>query len=178
VTERTGLSDIVFKTMPAAYVAAKQTYLTKDDANEINKFAWMTQKHNELLKLSPQEAVVRFTRLDPSIQEAMKQLFETNYGDISQEPSKLFTKIKSGLARPTGGLFEGLRDYTETVISNPFRQADAALRQTGDNWDDTYNGEAYFDRERAASVEDYYGSTVSKISKMLAAGKRPGEILT
>jgi hypothetical protein len=177
VTERTGLSDIVFKTMPAAYVAAKQTYLTKDDANEINKFAWMTQKHNELLKLSPQEAVVRFTRLDPSIQEAMKQLFETNYGDISQEPSKLFTKIKSGLARPTGGLFEGLRDYTETVISNPFRQADAALRQTGDNWDDTYNGEAYFDRERAASVEDYYGSTVSKIAKLLASGKRPGEIL-
>lgn len=177
MVDRTGLNDLVFETMPSAYVAAKQTYLTKDDANQINQFAWYTKKHNDLLKLSGADAADQFKRLHPEIQKAMGQLFETDYGTKSEEDSKFFTKIKEVVTRPVGGLFEGLRDYTETVISNPFRQADAALRQTGDSWDETYNGEAYFDEERASKVENFYGPVVSKIAKLLASGKRPGEIL-
>lgn len=163
--------------MPSAYVAAKQAYLTKEDADQINQFAWYTKKHNDLLKLSGADAADQFSRLDPAIQQAMSQLFETDYGTKSGENEGFFSKIKEAVTRPVGALFEGLRDYSETVISNPFRQADAAIRQTGDSWDETYNGEAYFDRERAAAVEQFYGPTVSKIAKLIASGKRPGEIL-
>ncbi len=177
MTDSTGLSDIVFRTMPSAYVAAKQTYLTAEDANQINNFAWMTNKHNDLLKLSKPDAVDQFNRLNPQIQKAMKELFDTNYGIEEEKDSKFFSKVKKVVTAPVGGLFEGLRDYTETVISNPFRQADAAIRETGDSWDDTYNGEAYFDRERAAKVEDFYGPVVSKIAKLISSGKRPGEVL-
>ena len=177
MTEGSKLSSIVFDSMPSTYVAAKQSYLTKEDANEINKFAWFTKKHNDLLKLSPGDAVNQFTRLDPTIQAAMSELFDTDYGAGKEQNSTFLNTVKNIVTRPVGALFEGLRDYTETVISNPFRQADAAVRQTGDSWDETYNGEAYFDSERAAKVENFYGPTVSKISKMLAAGKRPGEIL-
>jgi hypothetical protein len=177
VTEGSKLSSIVFDAMPSTYVAAKQSYLTKEDANEINKFAWFTKKHNDLLKLSPGDAVNQFTRLDPAIQTALSELFDTDYGAGKEQNSTFLNTIKNAVTRPVGALFEGLRDYTETVISNPFRQVDAAVRQTGDSWDETYNGEAYFDSERSAKVENFYGSTVSKISKMLAAGKRPGEIL-
>jgi len=177
VAEGSKLSSIVFDTMPSAYVAAKQTYLTKEDANEINKFAWFAKKHNDLLKLNPKDASDQFTRLHPDIQTAMNELFDTNYAEGKEQNSTFLNTVGKIVTRPVGALFEGLRDYTETVISNPFRQADAALRQTGDSWDETYNGEAYFDRERAAKIENFYGATVGKISRMIAAGKRPGEIL-
>ena len=177
MADRTGLSDLVFQTMPSAYVAAKQTYLTTEDADQINQFAWYAKKHNDLLKLSGADATDQFKRLHPDIQTAMNQLFETDYAAKGDGNPGFFSKIKEVVTRPVGALFEGLRDYSETVISNPFRQADAAVRQTGDSWDETYNGEAYFDAERASAVENFYGPTVGKIAKLVASGKRPGEIL-
>jgi len=176
MTERSKLSSIVFEAMPSTYIAASQTYLPQESADEINKFAWFTKKHNDLQKLNAKQANIQFQALDPRIQSAMSELFDTNYSD-AKEPSTFFNTIKNFAFRPVGGLFEGLRDYTETVISNPFRQADAAVRETGANWDETYNGEAYFDQERAAAVDNFYGPVVGKVAKLIASGKRPGEVL-
>lgn len=176
MTERSKLSSIVFEAMPSTYVAASQTYLSQESADEINKFAWFTKKHNDLQKLTAQQANMQFNALDTRVQAAMSELFDTDYAD-AKEPSKFFSKVKDFAVRPVGGLFEGLRDYTETVISNPFRQADAAVRETGASWDETYNGEAYFDAARAAKVDNFYGPVVGKVAKLIASGKRPGEVL-
>ena len=178
MTDKQGLNSITWSTLPGTYVAAKQSYLSEQDANEVNAFAWYAKKHQQLIKMRSDEARDAFNNLESQHQDALRQLFdETDYGADEKQENSLFKKITKVVTSPVGAAFDFALDYTETVISNPFRVADQAVRGEGFNWDDSYDGNKYFNKERTDKIKLHYGNAVAKIAKMSASGKTPGQIL-
>jgi hypothetical protein len=178
VTDKQGLNSITWSTLPGTYVAAKQSYLSEEDARQVNAFAWYAKKHQELVKMRPDDARNAFGKLEQIHKDSLRQLFDdTDYGAEDKKENSFFKKISKVITSPVGAVFDFALDYTETVISNPFRQADAVVRGEGFNWDDRYDGNAYFDQERSDKIQRHYGNSVAKIAKQASAGRTPGEIL-
>lgn len=169
-----GLNSIVWKTLPNSYIAAKQSYLTKQEANQINGFAWYANLHRTLVNMDPDKAQQSFSALEKEHQEYLKNAFGVDYGakvNVKQgwAPYEIFTN-------PIGSLFKGAYAYSN-LLSASFRFADAKMRNTGMSWDEIYNGEAYFNEEAARPIDDYYGTGVAKIARLAATGKTPGDIM-
>lgn len=169
-----GLNDIVWKTLPNSYVAAKQSYLTRNEANQVNELAWFANKHRQLVNMDPDSAQKTFAALEAEHRQFLTELFNVDYGaqvedKRSWQPYEIFTN-------PIGTLFTGAQKYSN-LLSVGFRYADSKVRNTGATWDEVYNGEAYFNEEIAREVDDFYGPEVSKIARLAATLKSPGEIL-
>ena len=178
MTDKQGLNSITWSTLPGSYVAAKQSYLSEQDANDVNAFAWYAKKHQQLIKMRPDEARDAYNNLEDQHKDALRQLFdETDYGKEDKVENSLFKKIGKIITSPVGAAFDFALDYTESVISNPFRQADAVVRGDGFNWDDRYDGDKYFDTERSDRIKAHYGNSVAKIARQASSGKTPGQIL-
>jgi hypothetical protein len=172
------LSDIVWERHPSLYAAAQQTYLTNDDATNINKYAWLVKKHDELTELPIRQRTKAFNSLEGDVQNLLKYYFETDYS-VEEKPEsalgKIFGQIKSGITslNPIKGAFAAAEGYSRGLGSAYIQAAE----QGKYSWSEAFDGERIFDEEEEAKMRSILSPEVFNIAKRSAMGDSPGEIL-
>jgi hypothetical protein len=171
------LSDIVWERHPSLYAAAQATYVTKDDAENINTFAWLVKKHDELSELPVNKRAKSFNALDDEIQTLLKEYFETDYAVEEQPQSalgKIFKTIRELPLNPIKGAFTAADSYSRS-LGGAYIQS----RERGKySWDEAFNGERIFDDVEEARLKSILPREVFKIAKLSAMGESPGKILS
>lgn len=173
------LSDIVWERHPNLYVAAQSTYVDSDDAQNINKYAWLARKHDELIEMPLKDRSKAFNSLQDDVQTLLKSYFETDY-NFDDAPQSTFGKI-----------IDSMKSAVSTLnpIRFAFTAADAYGRALGANyikstewdkydWSQAFDGEKIFDGEEDARLRALLPEEVYKISKLAAMGESPGQILS
>lgn len=176
------LSDIVWTRHPNLYAAAQSTYLTTDDADNINKYAWLVKKHDELIELPTRQRAKAFNALDSGIQELLKNYFETDYA-AEENPDtalgKAWNWIKSLPLNPIKGVFTAADAYSRGIGANYTALTARAFESGGKrySWSEAYDGERLFDEEEEFKIQSILSPEVFNIARRSAMGDSPGEIL-
>ena len=172
------LSDIVWERHPSLYAAAQQSYITNDDAENINKYAWLVKKHDELTELPVRQRTKAFNALEGDIQNLLKYYFETDYS-VEEKPEsaigKIWGSIKSGITslNPIKGAFAAAEGYSRGIGAGYIQMAESGKY----SWSEAFDGERIFDEEEEAKMKSILSPEVFNIAKRSAMGDSPGEIL-
>jgi hypothetical protein len=172
------LSDIVWERHPSLYAAAQATYINKDDAENINKFAWLVKKHDELSELPVNKRAKSFNALDGEIQTLLKSYFETDY-NVEEKPQsalgKIFGNIKEGITslNPIKGAFAAAEGYSRGLGAGYIQATESGKY----SWSEAFDGERIFDDVEEARLKSILSPEVFKIARRSAMGESPGEIL-
>jgi hypothetical protein len=170
------LSNIVWERHPSLYAAAQATYVTKDDAENINKFAWLVKKHDELSELPVNKRAKSFNSLDGEIQTLLKEYFETDY-NVEEKPqsalSKIFKNIRELPLNPIKGAFTAADSYSRALGGAYIQGAERGKY----SWDEAFNGERIFDDVEEARLKSILPREIFKIARLSAMGESPGKIL-
>ena len=78
---------------------------------------------------------------------------------------------------PGGGMFPAGIQIVPPARDNKKTQQSFEAFLTDDQWNTTFNGEQYFDKQKEAEVVSKYSPAVSKVAKLWAMGKAPQEIM-
>lgn len=172
------LSDIVWERHPSLYAAAQQTYITSDDAENINKYAWLVKKHDELTELPVNKRAKAFNNLETDVQDLLKYYFETDY-NVEDKPEtalgKIFGRIKEGVTslNPIKGVFAAAEGYSRGLGAGYIQ----ATERGKYSWSEAFDGERIFDDVEEARLKSILSPEVFKIARKSAMGESPGEIL-
>lgn len=179
------LKPIVAEVLPNIYSAANRANLMPEEQAQIEQMSYAVKKNKELSQLSDEGARAEYDRLDPNIQEGLKQFFgKANYMQKPPDFSdRLFGVLKSGgkfAASPLIGLFKIAGAYNR-AINTPY----LAIRQAAQGesifdfqvWKDGWNGHDLYDNGALQEATDRFGKEKIYVAKGLLEGRKPGEIL-
>ena len=173
------IEDFVFNASPSLYTASVKSGLTGQDAQRVNGFAWLTQKHKELLDLPDDVAIQEFKKLDPDVQESLKTYFDNQ--DYYGETSGLFQSAWKYIRGAVDETLDVLGDYGKAITA-PYRAARISgsvdeffNKQT---WKTAFDGNRIFITDLERKVDAFYTPEVRNIAKRVAMGDTFSEILT
>ena len=183
ITQRT------IEATPSLAAAAYQMPLGKDDNANLTQIAGLVSKNKELSMLDDAKAQREYARLDPNIQEALKNLWGNASYLPKQEDNKidvgdLFRMGKNIVASPFKALFKGVEEYTRAIRFAPDVLGGLATGglefkdlMRGKTWQEMWDGRSMFDRRGIEELTKVHGHARVYIASKLLSGASLGEIV-
>lgn len=177
-------SDLVPVISPELGVAAYKAGLKGRDLEQIQTWDKLYAKHRELLDIKDdKEANAAFNALDPSIQDMLKQTFNSNYA-IRPKDWTIGRVIGNALslANPIRVGVGVLNTWTQGISAIPAAGYAAATGQFTPGilaiWRKDWDGKKIYDRGATAALDTAYGAGMGTLARGIASGMTPGEIIT
>jgi hypothetical protein len=171
------MDPILYSTSPSLATATYRANLNKNGRDTIERYSFLFKKHRELLDKEPDQAWQEFESLDPNIQGALTTVFGAQ--DYVNRPkdwtlaARAWDKVKS----PFRGAF-GLAIGYNRALNLPGTRALSTLGGVDNfTYKQGWDGHNQFDQEQVIKLDEQYGTAVGIISRGLAEGRTPGEIL-
>lgn len=188
----------VAKASPGLYAAATKTGLSADESGMVENWAFVANKHKELMSMKKEDAQAAFEKLEPEVQDSLKYFFNIDYAkkeDAGWLHTSFFGKYVLGWGKENFGVGD--------VIMSPMKKGFEAVEKYGKALntagtigqlvndgqitdvsqinkqliDQAYAGNQFFDKDRVKPLITKYGGQDSFIAMKLLAGMTPGEII-
>lgn len=189
------LDPRVAQTNPALYSAAYYSNLNDAQIKQVNQISNTVGLNRELMNMSPKDAVKRYTRLDPHIQEQLKSMYgqdavympkqaafvaPTSAGAVVHDLATIGKGAVSTLTGPIRAFFKVAGGYNR-VINTPYlvmRQIQQGANPMDvDVWRNAWDGTNVFDNQALAGLHEKYGDTDTFVAMQTLQGRKPGEII-
>lgn len=189
------LDPRVAQTNPSLYAAAYYSNLNDAQIQQVNQVSNTVGLNRELMNMNPKDAVKRYSRLDPHIQEQLKSMYgmEASYmpkkatfvaptsgGAIVHNLASIGKGALNVATGPIRAVFKVAGGYNR-FINTPYlvmRQVQQGANPMDVNvWRSAWDGTNVFDNEALAGLHDKYGDTDTFVAMQALQGRKPGEIL-
>jgi hypothetical protein len=179
--------SLIWNTSPSVYNSLKQSNADEMTMRRSAAAMKLLSQHNSFIEMPDIEAKRAFSRLPKDNQDALREFMDVQ--NYSKEDASFWQKTKLAGSNKFGGLMNAFEKYGFTQ-TNAYRIANLQQEQqkqdpnqkfnlfwTGDQWDTTWNGEQYFDKNKADEVTSKYSPAVAKVAKLYAMRKPNQEII-
>lgn len=181
------IADVVAKTSPNLYAAAKQANLDPTQLTQVEQMSYAIEQHKKLNAMDKAQAKIAYGKLDTGVQQGLKFLFkDADYAkpdpSLGEEAIGALKFVGKTLASPLIGVFKLAGAYNR-VINTPYLvarevgQGDGSVFNTK-IWKKAWDGNAIFDNNALKEAEKVFSKSDLEVAKGLLTGKTPGEILS
>jgi hypothetical protein len=176
---------------PGLYATAFKTGLSEDEKTIIDNWAFIQQKHKELMAMPNNDAVTQFDNLEPAIQDALRGYFDADYAN-KPPADGLFMKaaklVGRGIRETVGQPFEIGLNLAETygkAMMMPVKlgmlaqegQIGNPLDISRERYDEIYNGVNLFDKSETQRLIAKHGGAKSFFAMKILSGMSMGEAI-
>jgi hypothetical protein len=199
------IGPLIWNTSPNLYYSLKASGASDQTMRQTGRAAYLWNKHRQFIELPNAEARTLFSSLpEQERQDIVEYMGEQSY---SRPRETTWQKLKATTSDGFVGLINAFDKYTRTqtnwyraanlarsseewqaeqadinrqadpTIAGAFTARRKAAASIKDQWDTTYEGEQYFDKDKEKEVEDKYSPAVSRVAKLVSMKKLPQEIM-